>query len=364
MPWWQTKKMKKILFIISAIVVLTVTSCKKNEDTPAISFDELKKVTLQDFTNNVAVAGYADLDVAATNLNTAILALNTNATETNLTAVKTAWKNMRAIWEQCEGFLFGPVEDNDYDPNMDTWPTDYVQMDSLLNSINALGIADIQNATLSLRGYHPIEYIIFGNHGDRTAASITTRQKQYMVSLSEDLKNTCHQLYLSWTAAPTNFSNQVINAGTTSTVYSKKQEAYLAIVNSLIAICEEVGEGKMKEPFDAMDAAIVESPYSGNSITDFKNNIVGLQNVYLGKYASNDGKGINDLVASKNISLDNKIQSQITAAISSFSNITMYYEEAIINQRVQCQQTMTALNTLKLTLENELKPFVIQYIIE
>jgi predicted lipoprotein len=354
--------MKKILFTVVAIGTLCIVSCKKSGDTPAISFDELKTLTLKDFTNNVAVAGYLDLDNAATNLNIAIQNLNTNATEANLTAAKTAWINMRGIWEQCEGFLFGPVEDNDYDPQMDTWPTDYVQMDSLLNSSNPLAINDIQNVTLSLRGYHPIEYIIFGHHGNRTAASITARQKQYMVSLSEDLKNTCHQLYLSWTTMPTNFSNHIINAGTVNSIYSKKQEVYLAIVNSLIAICEEVGEGKMKEPFDALDPTVVESPYSGNSITDFRNNIIGLQNVYLGKYAANDGKGINDLVASKNISLDNKIQGQITAAISSFSNITMYYEEAIVNQRLQCQQTMTALNTLKTTLENELKPFVIQYI--
>ncbi len=354
--------MKKILLSVTVIVIVCISSCKKNEETPSISFDELKTLVLKDFTNNVAVPSYLDLNNAATDLNAAIQNLNTNATEANLATAKTAWINMRGIWEQCEGFLFGPVEDNDYDPNMDTWPTDYVQMDSLLNSSNPLTITDIQSMTLSLRGYHPIEYIIFGNHGDRTVASITARQKQYMLSLSEDLKNTCHQLYLSWTTTPTNFSNQVINAGTINSKYSKKQEVYLAIVNSLVAICEEVGEGKMKEPFDAQDPTTVESPYSGNSIKDFRNNIIGLQNVYLGNYSINDGKGINDLVASRNISLDNKIQSQITAAISSFSNITMYYEDAIINQRMQCQQTMTALNTLKETLENELKPFVIQYI--
>lgn len=145
-------------------------------------------------------------------------------------------------------------------------------------------------------------------------------------------------------------------------MYAKKQEAYLAIVNGLIAICEEVADGKMKEPFDAMDASMVESPYSGNSIADFRNNIVGLQNVYLCSYNGGTGKGIKDLVAAKNISLDNKIQNQMIAAINSFNNITMYYEEAIINQRIQCQQTMAALTTLKETLENELKPFVVQYI--
>lgn len=354
--------MKRIYLAAISISIIALVSCNKTSENTAMSFDELKTAALTDFTNKVAIANYADLDNAATNLNTAIQNLNSSATETNLTAAKTAWKNMRSVWEQCEGFLFGPVEDNDFDPNMDTWPTDYVQMDSLMASSNGLTVADIQSLTLSLRGFHPIEYILFGNHGDRTAASITARQKLYMVSLSEDLKSTCHQLYTSWTSNPVNFSAQVINAGSGSTVYAKKQEAYMAIVNGLIAICEEVGEGKMKEPFDAMDASIVESPYSGNSVADFRNNIVGLQNVYLCSYNGNTGKGLKDLVATKNIALDNKLQNQMIAAINSFNNITLYYEEAIINQRIQCQQTMAALNTLKETLENELKPFIIQYI--
>ena len=354
--------MKKISLLSFTILSISLAACNKNNDTVTDNFETLKTEVLTDFTNVVAVKGYTDLDNAATALNTAIQNLNTNATEANLTEAKNAWKNMRSIWEKCEGYLFGPVEDNDYDPNMDTWPTDYVQMDSLLASSNPLTVTDIQNITLSLRGYHPIEYIIFGDHGSRTAASITTRQKAYMVSLSTDLKNTCHELYLSWTTAPTNFAQQVIKAGNGSVVYTKKQEAYLAITEALIGICDEVGEGKMKEPYVTMDPSIVESPYSGNSVSDFRDNIIGLQNVYLGNLGTANGKGLNDLVATKNISLDNKIQNQITAAINSFNNITVFYEDAIISQRIQCQQTMTALATLKSTLENELKPFIIQNI--
>jgi len=64
--------MKKILFIVVVIGTLCIASCKKSEDTPTINFDELKIVVLKDFTNNVAVAGYLDLDNAAINLNTAI----------------------------------------------------------------------------------------------------------------------------------------------------------------------------------------------------------------------------------------------------------------------------------------------------
>jgi len=191
--------MKKISLLSLIIISLSFSSCNKSDDPGTDNFTALKTEVLTDFSNVVAVPGYADLNNAATALNTAIQNLNTNATEANLTEAKNAWKNIRSVWEKCEGYLFGPVEDNDYDPNMDTWPTDYVQMDSLLASSNALTLNDIKTITLSLRGYHPIEYIIFGNHGDRTAASITARQKAYMVSLATDIKNTCNELYLSWT---------------------------------------------------------------------------------------------------------------------------------------------------------------------
>lgn len=356
--------MKRSILIAGAAFGLLALACSKSDDNKgntAADFNTLKQEVLNDFSSKVAVAGYADLDAAATDLYTALQNLNTNTTDANLQTARTKWKDMRSIWEQCEGFLFGPVEDNDYDPNMDTWPTDYVQMDSLLSSSASLQVSDIQGITLSLRGYHPIEYIIFGNHGNRSAASLTARQKEYMLSLAADLRNTCHELFLSWTSAPVNYSLEVTKAGNGSNKYGKKQEVYLAIVESMTGICEEVGEGKMKEPYDAMDPAIVESPYSGNSIADFKNNLIGLQNVYLGRYKQ-DGKGLNDLVAAKNKSLDNKLQAQITAAINSFDNISVYFEDAIISQRVQVQNTMNALATLKTTLDTELKPFIIQYI--
>lgn len=352
--------MKKITIALAALFAFN--ACNKSESVNnTTDFNTLKTTVLSDFTTHVAVASYKDLNDGAINLYNSLQTLNTNPTETNLLAARQAWKDMRSVWEQCEGFLFGPVEDNSYDPNMDTWPTDYVQMDSLLASSQSLALTDIQNITLSLRGFHPIEYIIFGDHGSRTAASLTARQKTYMISLAEDLKNNCQALYTSWTENPVNFANEVKTAGAGSQKYAAKKEVYFAMAEGLIGICEEVGEGKMKEPFDSMDPSIVESPYSGNSLLDFKNNIIGLQNVYLGKYKT-DGVGLNDLVAAKNKALDQKIQTQITAAINSFDNITVTYEEAIISQRVQAQQVMQTLGTLKTTLDNELKPFILQYI--
>ena len=353
---------RKFIAILFCGIIFFSACNKAPQTTPQTEdFTALEQSVLTDFTNNVALNSYLNLSVKATALNTALQNLNVSTTDANLATSRQAWKDMRIVWEQSEAFLFGPVEDNDYDPNMDTWPTDYVQMDSLLASDNPLEVSDIQSLTLSLRGFHPIEYIIFGDHGSRTAAELTERQKMYMMSLSEDLNTTCSDLYLSWSSAPVNFAQEVINAGNGSTRYAKRQEVFMAMVGALAGICEEVGEGKMKEPFDAKDPQLVESPYSGNSTTDFKNNIIGIQNVYMGL---NGGKGLKDLVAAKNKSLDNTVQSQITAAISSFDNITVPYEEAILNQRTQIQQTMSALATLKETLEEDLQTFVQENILD
>jgi putative iron-regulated protein len=353
--------MHKFIFLVGTVSSLLFLSCNKAPATISASTDfiTLEQSVITDFTNNIALNAYLQLSVNATQLNTALLNLSNNSTDANLLAAQTAWKNMRAVWEQSESHLFGPVEDNDYDPNMDTWPTDYVQMDSVLSSNNALTVQDIQGFTLSLRGFHPIEYIIFGEHGSRTAAELTSRQKTYMISLSADINTSCNDLYLSWASAPVNFAQQVITAGNGSTKYAKRQELLLAITEGLAGICEEVGEGKIQEPFDTRNPAIVESPYSGNSTADFKNNIIGISNVYMGL---NGGKGLKDLVAAKNKSLDNTIQAQITAAINSFDNITLPFEEAILNQRVQVQQTMDALAILKETIETQLRPFIVQYI--
>ena len=351
--------MKNTIIWLSGVIIV-LAACHK-ADTPANNdFDTLTANVLSDFPVFVAIPQYGDLYSKASDFETSVQALAASPTTDKLLAARQAWRDMRSIWEKSEGYLFGPVEDDEYDPQMDTWPVDYVQMDSLLASSNPLSVSDIQAlSTLSLRGFHPAEYILWGKDGNRQAATLTDREKLYLQSLTTDLKNICKNLSDSWNPSAGNFAQNLTNAGKPGSVYATKQEAYLAITEAMIGICEEVGEGKMEEPYAAMDSAIVESPFSGNSITDFRNNIIGLENVYLGKWTS-DGKGINEVVAEKNISLDNALRSKITAAVNSFDAITLPYEQAIFDQRTQIKNTQNALAALKDALENDLKPFLVQ----
>lgn len=351
--------MKSMLFALIPILVLAEGGCKQNTSEPANTVPPTSSEVLGDFALHLANPNYTDIETKANALNQAALALSVTTSDANLTMARTAWRDTRKAWEQCEAFLFGPVEDFNYDPTMDTWPVNRVDLDSVLASSNTLSLSDVEALPASLKGFHPLEYMLFGIAGTKTPAQFTSREKEYMVSLAQSLLNTTHALRLSWDPGqPDNFTNEFIKAGAGSQRFATRRDAFIAVVTAMAGICEEVANGKMEEPLAAQDSTLEESQFSHNSTADFKNNITGVLNVYLGKYAT-DGRGLNELVSASNISLANKIQNQIEAAIASFDAIDSNYGKAIYNQQVQIHNAQNAINALKLTLEDDLSMFIL-----
>jgi putative iron-regulated protein len=352
--------MKKIILPAFLLSVFLLNGCKKDEDdstTPEDSMVTTQQV-LDDFAHILANPNYIEIASRANTLNTAVQTFNTTPTDNNLIVARQAWKDLRQSWEQCEAFLFGPVEDFNYDPMMDTWPVNQVDLDSLLASSNNLALADINNLPESLKGFHPIEYIIFGVAGTKLAADITSREKQYLLSLTQSLANTTTDLRNSWDVSQSgNFTTELVTAGSGSVRFNTRKDALIAIVTAMAGICDEVANGKMEDPLAAQDSTLEESQFAHNSTSDFQNNMMGVLNVYLGKF-SGDGHGLNELVAAKNLSLDNTLQSQMNAAVNSFNAINPNYGAAIYTEQVQIHAAQDAINALKNTLENDLMNFI------
>jgi predicted lipoprotein len=354
--------MKTKFILALSVIGLTIAGCSKSSDstkTDTTTQTTLEQNVLTDFAANLANPNYQDIQAKAQIMNNAIVTFNATPTDANLEAIRTAWKNTRGAWESCEGFLFGPVEDFNYDPTMDDWPVNKADLDAVLASNNALQVADIDQLGTTLKGFHAIEYVIFGVGGTQKAANVTARDKVYLASLGESLLNTTTQLRNSWDPASGNYTAQVVTAGKGSITFSTRQAVFLALVGSMADICNEVASEKMQTPLAAQDSTLDESQFSHNSVTDFKNNITGVLNAYKCQYpGAASGHSLSELVASKNASLDNKIQSQINAAIASFNGITTTYEKAIYTQQNQIKTVQTAINTLKATIEGDLENFV------
>ena len=347
-----------------AAIIMTAVGCKKDAATNTTTNSDaaLETKVLTDFANKLVNPDYQDIQANAKVMLTAVNTFIATPTDANLLATRTAWKATRKAWESCEGFLFGPVEDFNYDPDMDDWPVNKVDLDALLASSNPLGVDDVNSLATTLKGFHAIEYVIFGVGGNQKAANITARQKVYLASLAQSLYNTTTQLRNSWDPSqPGNFTAQVITAGTGSTTFTTRKAVFLALVGSMSDICNEVANEKMQTPFAAQDSTLDESSFSHNSTLDFTDNIAGVQNAYFSAYNSNGTTAYNSLstlVKSKNTSLDNTIQTQISAAIASFKTITVSYELAIYTQQSQIKGIQAAIRTLKETLDTDLTDFI------
>jgi predicted lipoprotein len=341
-----------------AFIISIFSSCKKEpETTEEIISTDLHREILEEFTTNVAVDIYTELAAHAENLDNTIALLVNETSDAHLTTCQQNWKDARLAWERSEAFLFGPVATENIDPRIDTWPVNFQDLEGELASSNAFTTEYINGLQDALKGFHPIEYLLFGQDGNKTAADFTARELEYLAALSANLKLLTSQLSLGWTTGDSNYASSFAQAGNGSSVYTTKLSAYEEMVNAMIGICDEVANGKIGEPFFLQDPTLEESPFSSNSITDFTNNIKGVGSVYLGKYNA-DGYGIEDFVREHNLSLDAQIKQELAQCEAALNNITMPFGEAITSQQVQVQAAIDAINQLAATLENDLLPLV------
>ncbi|HEY9046239.1 MAG TPA: imelysin family protein [Ohtaekwangia sp.] len=339
-----------------------LAACSDDNDGGSSVNETLNSEVIVDFSSNIVQTTYTDLAGRTSTLYDQVLALETDgATDNELEACRTTWKSARQAWEQSEAFLFGPVSTDNIDPRIDTWPVNFTDLDAQLNSDAEFNEAYINNLEDALKGFHPIEYLIFGEDGDKTAKELSARDIEYLKALALNLKTLTSDLQASWAGTSSgSYYVAFTTAGSGSTVYPTQLSAYEELVNAMIGICDEVANGKIAEVYEAKNPSLEESPFAKNSITDFTNNITGVQNVYLGKYTA-DGKGLEDLVRAYNLQLDSDLKLKITAAITSLNNVTVPFGDAITSQPVQIENAMTAINDLKTILEDQLLPFVQQH---
>lgn len=355
------RRISKIALTLLGVTGIMLSSCKKNDDNNTVDTTALKTEILQDAANKVCLASYNDLSSKADQLLTAANTLSTTTTTENLTKCRDLWKSIRETWERSEAWLFGPVEDLDVDPRIDTWPVDFNDLNTILAGSEELDeeyVDGLDEEHYALRGFHPIEYLLWGKDGDKAASAFTAREKEYLIGLAQNLSKLSGEVKTAWAGG---YATSLATAGNSgNTEFSTKRFAFETIVGAMAGICEEVANSKMKDPFEATDPQLEESPFAKNSITDFTNNIQGIMDMYQGKF-NEDGKGIEDLVRATNLSLDNDIKTKHATAIAALKAITVPFGEAITTQQSQVQTAMDKINDLEAALSGDLLKFVQQY---
>ena len=310
--------------------------------------------------HTVIAADYAELERRAAVLLNAVYAVSFDTSDENLLAAQQAWRNARRAWEQTEAYLFGPVDTEGLDPAIDSWPVNRIDLDAVLNSDNVLTEDFVANLQDTLKGFHTIEYLIFGVASTKAASELTARQKEYLVAATLNFATATRTLADGWRPGEDSFLATFVNTGADNPKYPDTTAALEELVEGMGVIADEVGNGKIADPFDERNTELVESQFSYNSIMDFADNIRGIENVYVGRYLHNDGPGLDDLVRRTNTELDQKMRGAISTAISEIEKIPHPFRDAIGTDegRAQIETAQEAVRTLQDLIEGELLDLV------
>ena len=357
--------MTKYLNLTVLSIIVFLSGCNKEE---VSSYSDV----INNVTDNIILATYDDLDANAQLLVNATTALKADPSNTTkLIAARNAWVATRTPWESSEGFLFGPVATLDIDPNMDTWPLDSIGVDDILAGSDAINKAYIDaltgDAGTGLKGFHAIEYILWGSDGNRAAGTFSARELDYLVACAESLKGKTVELKSAWAATGGNYANELKSRGS---IYPAEKSVLVELAEGVRGIAGEVFDSKIQNTLDGLDLSGVsggireeESRFSNNTKTDFTNNIISIQNVYLGTYSgTGNGKGLSTIIANKNSNLDAKIKLQITEAITAIQLIggssSTSYSAALASDRASIEAAQSKIETLETTLRTELVNFI------
>ncbi|HEY5825681.1 MAG TPA: imelysin family protein [Cyclobacteriaceae bacterium] len=354
--------MKYIYILCIILTVVTVQSCKDDgNEVPAIDTTLNSKI-LANFSVSVASALYMDLQVKTAQLNTQFASFKSNPSEVNLKIMQSSWKDTHTVWEQTEAHLFGPVVTKNIYSRLDTWPVNPDNLDAQLSSNNAFTDSYIDGLSNELKGFHAIEYLLFGKEGAKRASDFIPQQTAYLEGLILNVNKLTLELKNEWdpSNASTNYISIISNAGNGSGVYTSQRAVFEELVKSMAALCEEAANKKLKQPFEQKNPALEESRFAFNSIADINNNLKGIINVYQGRYKT-DGEGLENLVRGHNGALDDNIKAKMTAAILALESISAPLGTAINTQPAQVQNAIDTITQLKTVLEDDLTTFLQQH---
>ncbi len=370
--------------LTAAAMTLGFASC--SDDNNGSSDDDSAKnktfeAIAQQYLSNTVNPTYKNLADKTELLVTQLEELRSNKTDDNVTTVTKTFLEARAWWEKSEAFLFGAASDFGIDPHIDSWPLDLNGLLVALKNDEQIAAMDGEDGDVyagnklgaELLGFHGIEYIIFRDGNARPASEITDKELIYAIAVAGDLRNKCYQLQVSWAGADAcekervakledlewnttttggfSYNENMLNSGKAGSTYVTWTAAMQAIIDGCMDISDEVGTSKIGKPHTGEDKNYIESPYSENSITDFYDNIISIQNAYMGGIEGqrDESKSLHAYIKSVNADLDTETVNAINTALTKIKAMKAPFVKNYTD--ASCQEAMDACDALNKTLQ-------------
>ena len=322
--------------------------------------------------SDIALAGYQDALAKAKELDEATDALIADPSEATLKAAREAWRASRPAYQQTEAFRFGNPVVDDWEGRVNAWPLDEGLIDYVDNSYgsesdeNTLYTANvIANESITIggetidvstitpellqdklqeaggieanvaTGYHAIEFLLWGQdlHGTEAGAGERPftdyakgeactgghcdRRGQYLGAATDLLVADLQEMVGNWQD----------DGAARKALLDDPTKGLSAILTGMgsLSYGELAGE-RMKLGLLLHDPEEEHDCFSDNTHVSHLNDVLGIRNVYTGKYERVDGTmiegpAIADLVAAKAPDIDKEIRADLDDSVGKFDAI-------------------------------------------
>ncbi len=312
------------------------------------------RAVLDHLGRDVITPTYADLDRAAADLADATAALAEAPSDRALDDARARWRTTRRVWEQAEAFLFGPVTFAGLDASLDTWPVNVVDLEGLLASDLPLDRDLLGRLDATMKGFHALEYLLWGPDGDRAAAALTSRERSYLRLIADALAADVRALHQAW-VGDDGYAAGLRSAGDPErSVYATRRDALYELLMGVLFITDEVASEKLLVPLLAGNGEFAESQFSESSREDVVDNLQSVVHVYAGAYGGRSGPGLSDLVVARDPALDARFRAELEAAQAAVRAIPGSLEAAIVEAPETIEAARDAVQAVQRTLEDEM----------
>jgi putative iron-regulated protein len=340
--------------------------------------DGQKQAVIRQYAD-VVRQSYDDAIADAKEMRVAIDALIEKPSVDTLKAAREAWIAARPSYLQTEAYRFyeGPIDDPDdgREGRINAWPLDEAFIDYVVNprtnQIERKGIINDRDAFSRITddvliaqnesggeenistGYHAIEFLLWGQDlsatgpGDRpytdfVGGNMSTdpdsdRRRQYLTVVTDLLIEDLEYTRAAWNDGQPYLKKFFANV---------KNQSLKNIITGISYLAgEELAAERIRPAYESQDQEDEHSCFSDNTPNDMKYDLLGIENVYLGRYRNDDGAGLENLVKAADPALDAKIKNGIGDAAAALAAVPVPFDQAI-KDTVSLRKVRAAIDAL------------------
>ena len=340
------------LTIAFTLLALVLVACSSG---PSVSRQDV----LVSLADHVMVPAYQIADDDMNALRNNVRNLCNNPTPATLKQTQDSWRQAKSSWMRSRAMGFGPTMDRRTRSFVDWWPVEPERIENTIASRDTITPEYVREFLSSTqRGLGAIEYLLFDDNAVAALSDDEQPRCEYLVATAEVAADEMNGLVDDWVGAGGEadayvgeFTGRASSALLPLAAVSETVRTTIFLLRSITDM--QLGAALGMNDSEADPAAIRSGP-GLSGVSDLREQVLGMQDIYLGASASDpEALGIGSLVSGVSEDADVRVRASFTNALDAIGTLEEPLHETIYSDRAAAVAVYEALKELQQTLNTE-----------